>query len=125
MKLLLDFIKSDPTETQCEGFLESIYWATGKPISPFFTESKVYKCKKAYKCQKSGRYFNVRNQTLFTDVKKDLVFWFKAIAITDETKISSYKLATKLGVTQKSAWFMLHRFKKYPERLYEFKRLVK
>lgn len=112
-KTLLDLVKTFPDEASCIEHLESILWPNG-PVSPFDTNSKVYKCAGGrYKCKNSGKYFNVKVGTVFEDTKIPLVKWFMALYIFSSHKkgISSYQLARDIGVTQKSAWFLLHRLR--------------
>lgn len=107
-----EFIRTVPDESACIQYLEEIRWA-GNVVSPFDETSKVYKCKNGYKCKNSGKYFNVKVGTIFEDTKLPLTKWFMALYLfaTHKKGISSYQLATDIGVTQKSAWFMLHRLR--------------
>ena len=112
-KTLLDLTNTFPDEAACIAHLESILWPNG-PISPFDATSKVYKCAgHRYKCKNTGKYFNVKAGTVFEDTKIPLVKWFMALYIFSSHKkgISSYQLARDIGVTQKSAWFLLHRLR--------------
>jgi transposase-like protein len=112
-KTLLDLTKTFPDETACILHLESILWPNGA-VSPFDATSKVYKCAgHRYKCKNTGKYFNVKVGTVFEDTKIPLVKWFMALYIFSSHKkdISSYQLARDIGVTQKSAWFLLHRLR--------------
>jgi len=108
-----ELIKAFPSEEACIKHLEAIRWPD-RVVSPFDPESKVYKCKGGrYKCKNSGKYFNVKTGTLFDNTKVELQSWFLAIwLITCHKKgISSVQLSRDLGVTQKTAWFMLHRIR--------------
>jgi transposase-like protein len=51
--------------------------------------------------------------TIFENTKIPLQKWFLAMyfAINDKKGVSSCQLAKNIGVTQKSAWFMLHRIR--------------
>jgi hypothetical protein len=55
--------------------------------------------------------FSVRAGTLFEDSHIPLKHWLVAIWIIANSRkpVSSYRLATAINVTQKSAWFMLKR----------------
>lgn len=102
-----------PDEQSCVDHLEALRW-NGNIISPFDSSSKVYACKgNKYRCRITGRYFNVRTGTLFDGTKVDLRKWFLAIFLVTKQnfEISSFELATKIQVTQKTAWFMLRRIK--------------
>lgn len=69
---------------------------------------------KTYKCSCCNRQFSVRVGTIFEDSKVSLQKWFSAIYLVTSHKksISSMQLAKDIGVTQKTAWFMLHRIRK-------------
>ena len=110
---ILDLINTFPDEQTCIDHLEKLRW-NGNVISPFDPSSKVYDCKgNRYKCKNTGKYFNVKTATLFDNTKIKLQKWFIAIyLITTHSKgISSVQLAKDLNVTQKTAWFMLHRIR--------------
>ncbi len=113
-KTILDLINTFPDEESCIEHLEDLRWEDGNIISPFDAESKVYICKgNRYRCKNSGKYFNVKSGTLFDNTKVKLQKWFLAIwLITSHKKgISSVQLSKDIGVTQKTAWFMLHRIR--------------
>lgn len=112
-KSILDLIKSFPNEQTCIEHLETLRW-NGNVISPFDATSKVYKCKgNKYRCKNTGKYFNVKTDTLFDNTKIELQKWFLAIWIVTSHKkgISSLQLGRDLDITQKSAWFMLQRIR--------------
>ncbi len=112
-KTIFDLQKAFPTEQDCINHLESMIWANGV-VSPFDAASKVYKCAGGkYKCKNTGKYFNVKVGSIFEDTKIPLIKWFMTLFIFSSHKkgISSHQLAKDIGVTQKSAWFMLHRLR--------------
>lgn len=111
---LFDLEQAFPDEQTCIDYLTEIRWH-GYVTSPFVKGSKVYKCKNnRYRCKKSGKYFNVKTGTLFDNTKISLRKWFIAIWLVTSNKkgISSAQLARDIGVTQKTAWFMLQRIRK-------------
>lgn len=110
---ILELLQAFPNEQTCIDHLETIRW-NGVVVSPFDASSKAYKCKgNKYKCKNTGKYFNVRTQTLFDNTKIPLQKWMLAIwLITSHKKgISSLQLSRDIGVTQKTAWFLLHRIR--------------
>lgn len=112
-KSLLDLVKAFPTEEACVAHLEALRW-NGTPVSPFDASSKVYKCAgNRYKCKNTGKYFNVKVGTILEDTKIPLQKWFMSLYIfsSHEKGISSHQLAKDIDVTQKSAWFLLHRLR--------------
>lgn len=113
VKSVLDLIKAFPDEQSCIDHLEALRW-NGNVVSPFDPASKVYDCKgNRYKCKETGKYFNVKTNTLFDNTKMPLQKWFLAIWLVTSHKkgISSLQLGRDLDITQKSAWFMLQRIR--------------
>lgn len=114
---LLNFMNTFPNEESCIVYLENLRWG-GKVVSPFDPASKVYKCSNGkYKCRNSGKYFDVKTGTVFSGTKIPLQYWIYAIFLFMSHKrgISSCQLARDLGVTQKTAWNMLHKIRAFME----------
>lgn len=112
-KSIIGLLKAFPDEQACIRHLEKIRWG-GNVVSPFDASSKVYKCAgDKYKCKNTGKYFSVRTGTIFHKTKIPLQKWFLALYIFSSHKkgISSYQLARDISVTQKTAWFLLHRLR--------------
>ncbi len=111
---IIDLVRAFPDEQTCIDHLESLRWDNGKVVSPFDQNSKVYKCaRNRYRCKNTGKYFNVKTATLFDNSKVELQKWFLAIWLVTSHKkgISSIQLSKDIGVTQKTAWFMLQRIR--------------
>jgi len=109
-----DLMKEFPNEQICIEYLEKLRW-NGNVISPFDPTSKVYSCKgNRFRCKNSGKYFNVKTNTIFDNTRLELQKWIIAIYIItfQKKEISSVQLSKDLGITQKSAWFMIQRIKK-------------
>lgn len=116
-KGILNFMEAFPDEESCVRYFENLRWGD-KVISPFDPASKVYKCANGkYKCRNTGKYFDVKTRTVFESTKLPLRLWVYAIFIFISHKrgISSCQLARDLGVTQKTAWNMLHKIRKFME----------
>ena len=110
---IFDLIQAFPDEESCIHHLEKLRWGNDV-ISPFDSTSKVYVCKNnKYKCKNTGKYFDVKTNTLFHGTKVSLQKWFLAIYLATSHKkgISSVQLHKDIGVTQKTAWFMLQRIR--------------
>ena len=111
---ILELINEFPDNQSCIDHLEVLRW-NGNVVSPFDATSKVYNCKgNKYKCKETGKYFNVKTNTIFDNTKLPLQKWFLAIWLATSHKkgISSLQLGRDLKITQKSAWFMLSRIRK-------------
>jgi len=93
---------------------KAIRWRNGA-FCPHCEHNKVYGLgrKGIYRCAKCRKNFSITVGTIFENTKLPLRIWFGAIwLITNHKKgIASTTLATDLGITQKSAWFILHRLR--------------
>lgn len=110
-----DFTKAFPDEQTCIEHLEKLRW-NGIVTSPFSPNSKVYFCSgNKYKCRDTGKYFNAKTNTVFHNSRISLRKWYIAIWLIamEKHKVSSVELAKQLGITQKSAWYMMQRIIKY------------
>lgn len=112
---LLELITQFSDEQKCQKYLEEARW-NGQIVCPHCkNDEKIYKFKngKLYKCGKCRKQFSVRVGTIFEDSQLSLKKWFMAIYLITAHKkgISSLQLSKDIGVTQKTAWFMLHRIR--------------
>lgn len=105
------------SEEICRKHLERLCWGE-TPVCPYCASAKApYKLKggKRYRCSdKDCRAdFSVTIGTIFENSKIPLQKWFLAIYIASAHKkgISSLQLSRDIGVTQKTAWFLLHRIR--------------
>jgi transposase-like protein len=75
----------------------------------FIATRRVWECKEKH----PKRQFSCKMGTIFEDSLLSLDKWFVAIWMIASCKngVSSYKLHRALGVSQKKAWFMLHRIR--------------
>ncbi len=66
-----------------------------------------------WKCRECGRQFTAKVNTVFEDSPIGFDKWLPAMWMltADRNGVSSYEVARGIGVTQKSAWFMLHRLR--------------
>jgi transposase-like protein len=81
----------------------------GRTDVRFIATRRLWECKEKH----PKRQFSPKVRTIFEDSALSLDKWFAAIWSVANCKngISSYELHRALGVTQKSAWFMLHRIR--------------
>lgn len=95
-------------------FIAKLRWPHG-PVCPrcgcmdhsYLTTRRIWKCKG---CKKQ---YSVKLGTIFEDSPLGFDKWLPAVWLIANSKngISSHELARALGITQKSAWFMLHRIR--------------
>jgi len=81
----------------------------GRTDARFLENQKKWQCKSVH----HHRQFSVKVGTIFEDSPISLDKWLTAVWMLSNCKngISSYEVGRALGVTQKSAWFMLHRIR--------------
>ncbi len=105
---------SDPD--RCLEFATALRWpggmrcpACGATEVTFLPTRRLWKCRNAHPRQQ----FSVKTGTLFEDSAVGLDKWFALIWMiaNDSQPPSSYEVARDLGVTQKTAWYMLHRIR--------------
>jgi transposase-like protein len=121
---LFDMMEAFPGEQSCVDYLRSIRWKKGAHC-PHCGSTKVYHFsdRRNHKCGDCRMRFSIKVGTIFEDSKIPLRKWFMAIwLITSHKKgIASTTLAKDIKVTQKSAWFMLHRLR-HAARAHSFNR---
>jgi transposase-like protein len=101
----------------CREFMIAVRWLDGIVRCPhcesdrvtYLENARVYKCNEKHPKQK----FSLKVGTVFEDSPIPLEKWLPAAWLLCNAKngISSYELHRALEVTQKTAWFMLHRIR--------------
>ncbi len=98
----------------CIDTVAALRWPKG-PTCPACEHKEHYylKTQKRWKCKECGRQFSVKLGTIFEDSAIPLDKWLAALWMLVNCKngISSYEVARDLGITQKSAWFVLQRLR--------------
>ena len=99
----------------CRKFMIELRWPDGKIACPrcgsehviYLEKARVWKCYAKHDSPK----FSLKTGTIFEDSPLGLDKWLAVMWLVVNCKngISSYEISRDLGVTQKSAWFMLHR----------------
>jgi transposase-like protein len=102
---------------RCIDYLALRRWPDGVPVCPvcgrkdakFLGNQHKWQCKSVH----HHRQFSVKVGTIFEDSPIPLQKWMPAVWVIVNCKngVSSYELHRALGVTQKTAWFMLHRIR--------------
>lgn len=101
----------------CIGYLAAKRWSDGVPVCPtcgskdigFIASRRMFQCKTRH--QKAQ--FSIKLGTIFEDSPLGLDKWLPAMWMiaSNRNGISSWELHRALKVTQKTAWFMLHRIR--------------
>ncbi len=113
---LLDFQMKFGTEKACRDWLAEKRWGSVKtPVCPHCNAKNIciHSNNVLYTCLDCKKQFTIRIGTIFQESRLPLFKWFVSIYLFTSMKkgISSIQLAKYIGVTQKTAWFMLHRIR--------------
>jgi transposase-like protein len=115
-KTLQQAIKFFANPENALNYMVSLRWPNGvecptcgRKDARFLENQKKWQCKSVH----TKRQFSVKIGTIFEDSPISLDKWLTAIWMIANSKngVSSYEVARAIGVTQKSAWFMMHRIR--------------
>lgn len=115
-RTLLQAVKHFESFENCKAFMVERRWPNGVTC-PTCGSASVYwdASRKGWECKTRHpkRKFTLKTGTIFEDSPIGLDKWLPAAWMIANCKngISSHELARDLGVTQKTAWFMLHRIR--------------
>ena len=108
---LVDFFD---TEEKCKQAIAQQRWGEGAAVCPYCGGKHTHKCSDGrYICKDCQRKFSVTVGTIFENTKVSLRKWFMAMYLVSSHKkgVSSCQLARDIKVTQKTAWFILHKIR--------------
>ena len=111
-----EILEQFPTDEAAREHLEAVRWQ-GKVRCPVCESDHIYHRKAPklgfYDCRECQEHFTVRTGTVFERSHIPLRKWIYAIyqLLTARKGISSLQLSKEIGVTQRSAWFLLHRLR--------------
>lgn len=116
-KTLIQAIRHFSNPDTCIEFLVALRWPDGvvcptcgsKEVS-YISTRRIWKCKVKH----DHRQFSIKVGTIMEDSPIGLDKWLAAMWMISGAKngISSYEIHRALGITQKSAWFLMHRIRK-------------
>src|SRR6267143_5840129 len=113
-KTLRDAIRYFADPQICIDTVAALRWPNG-PVCPSCCHGEQYylATQKRWKCKKCSKQFSVKAGTIFEDSAIALDKWLIALWMLVNCKngISSYEVGRDLGITQKSAWFVLQRLR--------------
>src|SRR5258708_4005853 len=109
-----ELFKMFPDEQSAREYLESRLWPKGAHCPVCGLRDRVSPRKAGYyRCNQCLEDFTVRTGTIFERSHVSLEKWLLAmyLLVTSRKGISSMQLAKEIGITQKSAWFVLQRLR--------------
>src|SRR5437016_5626140 len=113
-RTLLEAIRHFSNPDTCLQFVAELRWPHG-PACPDCRSQELsfLSTLRLWKCKACKRQFSVKVGTIFEDSALGLHKWLAAIWMIANAKngISSWEIHRAIGITQKSAWHMLHRIR--------------
>lgn len=115
-KTLVEAVQYFSDEDATIRFVADIRWpdgvkcpTCGREDASYLTKQRRWQCKSAH----SHRQFSVKVGTIFEDSPVVLGKWLIVLWMEANSKnaISTYEVGRAIGVSQKTAWFMLHRIR--------------
>ena len=114
---LIELFDMFPDEDAARVWFETIRWPTGEKFCPRCGSDETAPVPSAkpmpYRCAACRKYFSVRTGSVMESSRLPLRKWVFAMYLcsTNLKGVSSMKLHRDLGITQKTAWFMLGRIR--------------
>src|SRR6266496_3977849 len=113
-RTLIEAIRYFSDQDVCVEFVARLRWPDG-PVCPRCggMEHSYLTTRRLWKCKSCKRQFSVKVGSIFEDSALSLDKWLAAMWLIANSKngVSSHEMARSLGITQKSAWFLLHRIR--------------
>lgn len=117
LKTLQDAIVYFSNPDNCIAYLSAKRWKDGVAVCPncgsrdakYMPTRRLWQCKTRH----PKSQFSIKVGTIYEDSAIGLDKWLTAtwMVVNCKNGVSSYEIARNIGVTQKSAWFMLHRIR--------------
>jgi transposase-like protein len=113
---LVDAVKYFSKEQVCIDEVAEMRWPDGQKfcIGCGEVDNLIWLAnQKRWKCRGCKKQFSVKVGTIFHDSPLSLDKWLVAMWMLANCRngVSSYEIARTIGITQKSAWHMMHRIR--------------
>lgn len=115
VKTLQQAVQYFEDEQVCVDAVAAMRWPDGKAVCPNCQGKEHYylAARRVWKCKRCAKQFSVKVGTIFEDSPIPLNKWLLAMWMLGNCRngVSSYEIHRAIGVSQKSAWFMLQRIR--------------
>ena len=113
---LIELFRMFPDDQSAHNWFEKVRWPSGIECPHCGSDKiseKANRKPQPYRCRTCRKHFSVRHGTLMEESRLPLQKWAIAIylCVTNLKSVSSMKLHRDLGITQKTAWFLMHRIR--------------
>jgi transposase-like protein len=113
-RTLLEAVRYFSDPATCLTFMVQMRWPSGVEC-PYCASKEVsfLSTRRIWKCKECRKQFSAKVGTIFEDSPIGFDKWLPAVwmIVNDKNGISSYEIHREIGVTQKTAWFMMHRIR--------------
>src|SRR6266436_4678044 len=113
-KTLLEAVRFFTDLDICTQFMAAVRWPDGVTCPHCTaTRNSFNKARRYWQCKDCRKQFTIKTGSVMEDSPIGLDKWLPAIWMIVNAKngVSSYEIHRALGITQKSAWFLLHRIR--------------
>jgi len=113
-KTLLEAVRFFTDLDVCTQFMAAIRWPDGITCPRCdHDKTSFVKTRRLWQCKGCRKQFTIKTGSVMEDSPISLDKWLPAIWMIVNAKngVSSYEIHRALGITQKSAWFLLHRIR--------------
>src|SRR6267143_372473 len=113
-KTLLEAVRFFTDLDICTQFMAAVRWPEGVTCPHCTaTRNSFNKARRYWQCKDCRKQFTIKTGSVMEDSPIGLDKWLPAIWMIVNAKngVSSYEIHRALGITQKSAWFLLHRIR--------------
>jgi transposase-like protein len=120
---LLELFQQFPDHDSARAYFEARRWPDGAACPSCGEKKRIGARRGGFRCHACPRDFTVRTGTIFEESRLPLNKWLYAMYLlaTARKGISSLQLHSQIGVTQKTAWFMLQRLREAcPKHLHRY-----
>lgn len=111
---LADFLDRFPDDQACRDWFQQVRWGENAFECPDCGEDEHWtylENRKVFQCNACRTQTSLTSGTILDNTKLDLWDWFLAayLILTTKRGISTPELARKVGISQKTAWFVKHK----------------
>jgi len=113
-KTVFEAVRYFTDQDVCVQFMASLRWPDGVTCPRCgHGETSFVKTRRLWQCKGCRKQFTIKTGSVMEDSPIGLDKWLPAIWMIVNAKngVSSYEISRALGITQKSAWFLLHRIR--------------
>lgn len=112
---LIEAVRYFSDVDRCVDFMAHLRWVDGKAVCPRCACPETYylAARRVWKCKGCSKQFSIKVGTVMEDSPITLDKWLSAtwMIVNAKNGVSSYEIHRGIGVTQRSAWFLLHRIR--------------